>query len=112
MTEQDLLEAQDGEPARLSDTVLCVRYNGKSDWRTLTRRDLSGDPGESTTDTLNWTPDSEMDWALWLGYAGSRERAMEVLQAHSHEFELVGPGANELSSEFEEEEFEIGGLVP
>lgn len=97
----------------LSETTLCVRYTGTSNWRYLTRSDLAGTPstGDETGDQLAWSPQSEVDFGFWLEYAGSRERALEVLRQHAHEFELVGPGAEEFAADVEDEEFSIGGSV-
>lgn len=79
----------------LSATVLCVRYTGTSNIRVLSRKDLLGDTNapldEATNDQLVWTPGSEIAYSFWLAYAGSEERAQEVLSKHAHEFELVGP---------------------
>lgn len=95
------------QPKPLSATVLCVRYKGSADLRTLTRADLSGDR-TSTNEGISWKPNGEIAWEHWLDLAGSRERAIEILTQLSHEFELVGPGADELASSFELEEFSIG----
>lgn len=107
MTE-DLVE---DEVRPLSATVLCVRYKGSADTRALTRRDLSGNIAAPDSAPLQWIPGSEVEWAFWLEYAGSRERALEVLAAMEHEFELVGPGADDFASALEVEEFSIGGVV-
>lgn len=96
-----MTEAEEPVEAPLSDTVLCVRYTDTSNFRILSRRDLSGDPAASQYDVLTWTPASEIAWETWLEFAGSEEQARAVLERHSHEFKLVGPGAEE----FEVEEF-------
>lgn len=106
-----------GTEVKLDDTqelevefeeVLRVRYNGRSDQRILTQ--------DVTTPAWGviWTPDSEVPYDFFQQLAGSRERASEILRAHRHEFELVGPGAEEFWSQEnggEVEEFSVGGLV-
>jgi hypothetical protein len=102
------------EDRPLSETVLCVRYNGSSNYRILNTADLSGNQDNGPGEDLVWTPGFEVPWSLWLSRAGSTERALEVLGAHSHEFELVGPGADEVrgaAAEAGAEEFAIGGSV-
>lgn len=103
----------DGETTatRLSDTELCVRYNGSSNYRILNASDLSGDRSDGPGEDVTWTPGSEVPWSLWLERAGSEERAVEVFRLHNYEFELVGPGAEEVlnSEDGGEEEFAIGG---
>lgn len=103
------------EDRPLSETVLCVRYNETAHYRVISQRDLSGDPNGSTEDELVWPgQNSELPWDDWEAFAGTRERALEVLKAHRHEFSLVGPGADELQGELDgagEEEFAIGGVV-
>ena len=91
--------------------VLRVRYRERSDFRILSARDLSGDPALSDEPALTWAGNgAEVPWDEWERYAGSRERALSVLRAHAHEFELVGPGADELEPQADEE-FAIGGTV-
>ena len=87
-------------PEPLSDTTLCVRYNGTSHVRIVTGVDLSGSP-DGDMAQLVWSPGSDIAWEHWLRLAGSEDRAREVLQKHSDEFSMVGPGAEE----FEDEEF-------
>jgi len=101
------------EDRPLSETVLCVRYTEGSDYRILSERDLSGDPDKSAEDQLVWAGrNAELPWEDWEAFAGSRERALEVLKAHAHEFVLVGPGAEEvLDAEAGVEEFAVGGSV-
>jgi hypothetical protein len=101
------------EPAdeRLSDTVLCVRYNGDANSRTISARELSGSQEASENDLLIWTPGAEIEWEKWEAMAGSRERALAVLTQQAHEFSLVGPGAEELQASNEVVEFEVGGSV-
>lgn len=89
----------------LSETTLAVVYNGTADKRILTRRDLSGDPEATTMDILAWVPGSEIDFASWREFAGSDERALEMLQKQQHEFALLGPGAADFAASLEEEEF-------
>lgn len=99
------------EDRPLSETVLCVRYTGNSDYRILNRASLSGGldhPGHA--DELIWTPGFEVPWSLWLEYAGSEERAREVFSKNAHEFELVGPGAEDIE-DLGVEEFSIGESV-
>lgn len=95
----------------LSETTLCVVYKGTADTRVLSRRDLSGNVEDSANDVLVWKPGAEIDFLSWLDYAGSEERALEVLQKHSHEFELIGPNAADWAESLEVEEFSIGGVV-
>lgn len=99
-------EVQEERP--LSETELCVKYTDTANMRLMNRWALSGvlegDPGED----LVWTPGSEVPYSKWLDYAGSEERAQEVLSQHSHEFVLVGPGADDIEGpeefSFEEKE--------
>lgn len=93
------------QPEPLSATVLCVRYKGSADVRTLTRADLSGDRTASNEEAISWTPKSEVEWERWLDLSGGRARAIEILTLHSAEFEIVGPGADEFAASFELEEF-------
>lgn len=94
----------------LHETTLCVRYTGTSDVRRLSHQDLLGPhadtPGRDAG--LEWTSGSDVPYALWEMFAGSRERAMEVLQKHAYEFQLVGPGAEDIEGE-EEFSFEEKG---
>lgn len=103
---------EDEEQLPLSATEVCVRYTGTSNYRLMSRFDLSGDLGDNATEQMEWTPGSEVLWATWLDFAGSEERALEVFRRHNHEFEIVGPGAGDiLDTEDGEEDFAIGGLV-
>jgi hypothetical protein len=102
---QDEPVADEEEPV---EEVLRVRYNGTANSRVLTRADLTGVPVEGGEDSLVWSPGGEIEWDAWLEMAGSDERARNVLLAHQHEFELVGPGAAELLAGEAEEEFSIG----
>jgi hypothetical protein len=97
----------------LSETVLCVRFTGHEDFRIMRRSDLSQDfAADNASDELRWTPNSELPYSEWLDYAGTEERALEVLKQNAHEFQLVGPGAEDvLGGADGEEEFEIGGPV-
>lgn len=90
-------------PRPLSETQLCVRYRGNSNFRILTLSDLRGEEVTDDAEELVWTPGSEIAWATWLDYAGSDDRAHEVLKANADDFDLVGPGAHEI----EVEEFSI-----
>jgi len=92
--------------AKLSDSVLCVRYKGSANQRSLSAIDLSG-VGSAAPEFLVWTPESEVPWEDWLRLAGSEERARQVLKDMVHDFELVGPGAEADAAE----EFEVGGSV-
>lgn len=92
----------------LSATTLCVKYTGDSHQRIISLRDLRGEATEEDG-ALVWTPGQETPYELFLMFAGSQERAIEVLTKHEHEFKLVGPGAENFFAEVEE--FEIGGEV-
>jgi len=99
-------EAPEAAAAKLSDSVLCVRYKGSANQRSLSATDLSG-VGSAAPEFLVWTPESEVPWEDWLRLAGSEERARQVLKDMVHDFELVGPGAEADAAE----EFEVGGSV-
>lgn len=92
-------------------TELSVRYTGTSDARTMTQQDLSGAGGTIHEDhvlpDLNWTRGSVVPFSTWEEMAGSPERAREILSAHIHEFELVGPGAEDFDWDGEEEEEDV-----
>lgn len=106
------MEDEPTEIRPLSETELCVRYKGTSNARILSERDLSGDPEKSDLPRLVWSAGGEISYKSWQEYAGSKERALECLALWAFEFELVGPGAAELSASVEgEEDFAIGGLV-
>ena len=100
-------EAPEEAVAKLSDTVLCVRYKGTANQRSLSGDDISGVGGSAAPEYLVWTPDSEVPWEDWLRLAGSEERARRALKDMAHDFELVGPGAEADAAE----EFEVGGSV-
>lgn len=107
MTDEDIVAE---EP--LSATELCVRYTGTSHFRSFSRKDFGteGDPN----DQLVWTPGSEHPYELFLSYAGSHQRAAEVLEKCEHEFKLVGPGSENFYAALGiegEEEFSIEGMV-
>lgn len=95
----------------LSETALCVRYKEFSNFRILSERDLSGNPEASEEATLSWAGHgAEVSWEDWETFCGGAERANEMLRNSAHEFELVGPGAEDfLGAEDGEEEFAIGG---
>ena len=99
-------EAPEEAEAKLSDTVLCVRYKGTANQRSLSADDISG-VGSTAPEFLVWTPESEVPWEDWLRLAGSEERARQALKDMAHDFELVGPGAEADAAE----EFEVGGSV-
>lgn len=103
----------DETPRPLSETVLCVRYKEFSNFRVLSERDLSGEPNASETDTLTWAGHgAEVSWEDWETFCGSPERAREMLRNSAYEFELVGPGAEDVfGAEDGEEDFAIGGSV-
>lgn len=90
------------------EQVLSVRYKGTANQRILMQSDLSG----LTTTSPQWgvvlTPGAELPFELWEQMAASPERARSVLSLHSHEFELVGPGADEYWTENDGEvEFDV-----
>lgn len=88
-----------------------IRYTGRSDQRALSRNGLIGNNNEPDWG-IYWTPGSEVPFAAFLCLAGSMQVCKDVLRAHKHEFEVVGPGAEDLwSEEGEEEEFSVGGQV-
>lgn len=95
------------------ESGIYVQYKGSSNFRILSRADLCGDkdhPGHA--DELVWTPGSKVSWGLWMDYAGSPERAVEVFRTNAQDFILVGPGAEEiLNGDSGEEEFVIGESV-
>lgn len=99
-------EAQ--EPSKIAPMVV---YTGRSNERILSRRDISGQPGDSTLDVMKWAPGAGISWEHFVDWAGSPERAHEVLRLHRHEFELVGDLDPELASATEDEEFDVGGSV-
>lgn len=107
--DQALLSGQPDELDRVEETedVLRVRYNGTANQRIMSGRDISGTGDHSRT--LVWTPGSEIDYKWFLELAGSEEQARAVLKAHSHEFELVGPGAEDI--DIVADEFDVGGVV-
>lgn len=98
----ELTPEEDGEL-----TELCIQYTGKSDSRIMRQQDLSGVGGEIHPDhvleDLVWEPGSVVPYADWEEMAGSPERSREMLQIHGHEFELVGPGAEDFEWEVAEE---------
>ena len=91
--------------------VLRVRYTGTADQRVLTRRDLSGNTADISASAFVFRPGDEVPWAEWLDLAGDKDRARSVLFAHMHEFQLVGPGSEEVTDSPDNEEFDIGGAV-
>lgn len=104
----------DETPRLLSETVLCVRYKEFSNFRILSERDLSGNPEASEEATLTWAGHgAEVSWEDWELFCGGAERANEMIRKSAHEFELVGPGAEDFLGEEGggEEEFAIGGSV-
>lgn len=90
----------------LSETQLCVKYTGDSHFRILSVSDLRGEKTDEDG-ALVWTPGQETPYELFLMFAGSHERAVEVLSKHSHEFSIVGPGAEDYYASLEVEEFSI-----
>lgn len=88
----------------LSETELCVKYTGDSHFRILSVSDLRGEKTDEDG-ALVWTPGQETPLSLFVMFAGSDERAREVLRKHSHEFSIVGPGAEDY--DLSEEEFSI-----
>lgn len=90
---------------------LRVRYNGTSDQRILMEADVSGKATTSPQTGVVMTPGSELPMAQFMAMAGDDEaRAKTVLRLHSHEFEVVGDGAEDFWVESEdvgEDEFSV-----
>lgn len=91
MTDEEIEESTDVE-VPIEDTELCVRYIGTDDLRTI--------------GVCEWTPGSVVPYSDFEAMAGLPEQARQILQQHAHEFELVGPGAEDFEGE---EEFSFGG---
>lgn len=104
MADEENLEIDEGVEPEL--TELSVRYTGDSDKRVMSQQDLSGVGGDIHEDhqleDAEWVKGSTVPMSVWEEMAGSPERAREVLNNHSHEFELVGPGAEDWGKEDEE----------
>lgn len=95
--------------------VLVVRYKGSSDIRELRRWDFTGDRHAlDANDYLSWNAGNakSLPWSAVVDLAGSEEAAKALLGKMLDEFELDGPGAQDLDLRAQaEDEFSIGGPV-
>jgi len=97
-------------PTDKPDDVLRVRYNGSSNLRVLTRRDLVGPGASDSARALVLSSGQEFPLSELVELAnGDEARVRSVLSAHSFEFALVGPGASEYFDADDSTDFEIGG---